>query len=145
MKQRTGIFAIALFGLFALAVSGQALGADDMRQAYSDYVDQTLPLRQQLDQKQVELNSLFAQNPRDDAKVKQLFREIADIESSLFSLDADFQAKAQTSPGMGMGNGIGMGMGMHHPGEMNGMMRMGHHGGGWGGHMGGNWGGHGRW
>lgn len=131
-------FMALLLGLVALGASTPVNAADDMQQAYNDYVNTIGPLRQQLQEKRFELANLYQSGQRDDAKVKQVFEEIADLQSKLFVAESDFEAKAEAN---GAGYGQGYGMGMHHGGMMGyggGMGRGGYMGGGMGmGHRGG--------
>lgn len=141
MKNGKTLFIAALFCLAALGVSGVAVGADDLQQAYTEYSNAVMPLRQQLREKRFALRDMYAGGQRDDAKAQRLFQEIAEIEGKLFAAESDFQTKTEAAGGLqGMAgmhhegefmpmNGCGMGYGM---GMRGGMTGMGHRGGGYG-------------
>lgn len=80
---------------------------------YADFYAKTATLRQQLNGKQYELNTLlYTPNP-DDKKVQGLSKEIADLSAKLYEAQTTFQNQLNKEgiPAMG---GMGMMGGMHH-------------------------------
>lgn len=84
-----------------------------VQKLYTDYSLATEPVRQQLFAKQSELNTLYYSGTTDTAKVQALAREIGDLNTKLYSAQANLrkQLAAEGVPASGMGMG-GMGMGM---------------------------------
>lgn len=143
------------FAVAIVAVSGNAGAADAVQDAYTAYSQAVAPLREQLAAKHAELAALHNSDQRDDAKAKQLFKEIGDLEGQLYVAREDHRVKMREAGvpegGYGMHHG-GYGRGPDNPrfmddneypthrgymGQGGHMRRGGHMGGGHGGHRGG--------
>lgn len=73
------------------------------------------PLYQELDSKRAELDALsYAKNPN-SSQVQGLYKEIADLEAKLFSINADFRSK-YAAQGVNYPAGYGRGYGYHQGG-----------------------------
>lgn len=87
---------------------------------YADFYAKTATLRQQLNAKQYELNTLLYSPTQDEKKVQGLSKEIADLSAKLYEAQTAFQNQLAKEglpvmgPGMmgpGMMGGPGMGWG----------------------------------
>lgn len=137
MRKLMSIIAIITFSgsfaVVALAGPGQGSGQnmpgyswsqitpeqrDEARQAHSEYLKETLALRQSMAAKRTELQTLYAQPNPDYAKIKVLADELVDLYAQLAKKRNEFMAKYPNSYGRYMG-------GWYHGGMMGG----GYHGG----------------
>lgn len=149
------------FAMAIVALPGSALAADAAQDAYNAYNQAIAPIREQLASKHAELGAMRDSEQRDDAKAKQLFKEIGELKGQLYVAQEDLRAKLREAGvpegGYGMhhrgGTGYGYGCGPDSPriSEQDGypmhrgsmgyggghMRRGGHMGGGYGGHRGG--------
>lgn len=149
MKKSIALFLSFAFVVSMAGVSGSAFAADQGQEAYSEFNQTVLPLRQQMYAKQAELRALRVSPQPDTAKAQQLYGEIADLKSQMFQAQTELRNKYGEAgiacPGMGVnragwnqqggpaysgrgngnyGGGMGYGGGrVHHGGR-------GHHGGG---------------
>lgn len=154
------IFSLSLaFAVAVIGLSGSALAADAAQDAFNAHNQTVAPLQEQLAGKQAELDALHNSDQRDDAKAKQLFKEIGELKGQLYVAREDLRSKLQEA---GVPEG---GYGMHHRGGYGGGYGcgsrfsdggdypahrgyMGGHGGSMrrgGGHMGGGYGHRGGW
>lgn len=143
-----GVAAIIGISGTAIAYPGNHMGGQALTQeqqaaaqeVYADYARQTAPLKQQLMMKRAELDALYYGQNTDSGKAQALYKEIADIQSKLYTADAELRqklaAKGVPMGGYGMHHGAGMGggQGMYH-----GNGRHGGYGGGRGMNGCGNW------
>ena len=94
------------------------------QEIYTQHDKAAGPLYQQLAAKRAELEAQrYAEKP-DSGKVQGLFREIADIEARLFTINSDFRSRLSEKgfpcPGWGGGYGHTQGYGGDHGGRHNG-------------------------
>ena len=72
---------------------GQPTYTPEQQAAWRDYNKKTAPLARQLNAKQAEMDSLFAQGAPDTGKIQALAKEIGDLNGRLYRIDSEYNAK----------------------------------------------------
>ncbi len=86
---------------------GYSQMSPEQRAAWSQYLNETLSLRQQLAAKRMELHTLMAQPNPDQARIEQLNKEIGELSGKL----ATYRLRLRERLGNAAGTGTGVGAG----------------------------------